>query len=462
MPMKSYFLWGAALGASLAVASCGVTDVEPDGSGGLGGEAGAASGGASASGGGSAAGGVASGGRAAGGAPSGGLGGLGGSGAAGGADNRIMGTLGELEAMDCVVELDEGDDGSIDGRWGVDYVEGQVTKKLIWTPDDTVIVVAYDGQQWPSLVCWPDGCDRVSEPEEPASFGIDCPEGSAPTGGNEEILVERYENPPDEKVAAGAGSYTTANVWLTTNGLPTRARFLGSAFDRQCFFPDGTVSYAGHAAYGEYDGDEEGVTVTFFPNQQLAAWRAWAESDELLYEYETGCNAAGWQLFRNEWPGGSSEDHWSTTDYVSGGGLGGASGDADLTAHTLIEHYEAASDEDFEENVASVINESVDGLGFDVAASSDRGWSEEFSLDRSRVRSHVVGRVIDAEGHLVSEGIDETLDDVADSENSYSYSAGCLEDENPQLDFVPRTTPAAVVFDNSCPFNPLPPGPWDR
>jgi|GEM_PF-6941945 len=460
--MKSYYLWGATLGVGLAAASCGITDVQPDGSGGLGGEAGASTGGHPPSGGSSSApggeGGLGGSATGTGGAATGGVGtggvGIGGTGGVPWSppESALSGTLEELEAMTCVIELDEGDDGTVDRRWGVDYAEQQVTRQLVWTPDGTISVVSFDESERPWLTCWPEGCDRVTYEEDPSDFDGDCPEGSAPTEGTSGAEVELYGNPPALPVATWAHNA----YWLSPEGLPSRAE-VEEDFESEwsCFFPDGTVSKTHYYLEADSDYSEEIRRATYYPNQQVAEWY---EADD-LGSWEQACNASGWQVSEHVIDLSLAYSELRTVTYEAGGGLGGAAGEADLVAQTVREYDDyRPSPPVVSDDIVSGIHESLDGLTYEISFNSPSlAQSGSFTLDRARGRPHVVDRLFDEAGRLLSEGVDVTVDGAADLENTYSYSEGCLPGDSPQLAFVPRTKDPDDDFAwGGCAFRPLP------
>lgn len=93
--------------------------------------------------------------------------------------DALAGTLEELAGMDCVIELDEGEDGDVDQSWGIDYLDGKITRKLLWSGggSSNVKVVSMDENEQPWLVCWPGGCDRITN-EPWWEIDATCAEGS--------------------------------------------------------------------------------------------------------------------------------------------------------------------------------------------------------------------------------------------------------------------------------------------
>src|SRR6478736_5216188 len=167
MTYRRFFLFVAA-GWSLGAACAG--EVEPGpGAGGLGGEAG------SAVGGGPTTGGSASGGTGGGHPDSGGTGGtttgeggFGGQGPVRPEPGEVVeGSLDELTEMDCVIELDDQADGTVEQRWGIDYFGDQIERKLIWEQaSEDVTVVYFDEDERPWLACWPQACRAIPPVEE--------------------------------------------------------------------------------------------------------------------------------------------------------------------------------------------------------------------------------------------------------------------------------------------------------
>jgi hypothetical protein len=358
----------------------------------------------------------------------------------------VEGSLDELTEMDCVIELDDQADGTVEQRWGIDYFGDQIERKLIWEQDEDVTVVYFDEDERPWLACWPGRCDLMTEPEEQGSSGCDV--SVAPVF---RLRVEDYDNPPDQPLGSAV------EVWLGPGGVPLGIHYYESAgnYADECFFPDGTLSYVRDAFDYGYRSWE------FFPNQQLAEYVMHDDGGDFFYFSKEAvfCASTGWELSATDYYD-TYYGRWSTTTYDN---LGGAPGVGESVAHTVLESMagdyfdRAIADSD----IVSVINESDDGLTFEVTASSQlAGWTDTFAVDRMVARPHVVDRTFDASGRLRSEQVDISADGIADYNRAYSYSGGCLGGESPQLDFLPHSEGPNDLPSSQCTFSPLPEDVW--